>query len=129
MLNLIKSVDLSVWGREFSVSIDYDCFDDEEPLQEQIESLNNFIANDEWLEESKEYVEDYCSSQVNQDADNLKKDNIFSYIKPDYIFVKYEKHNPRVALMCKYKYDQEHGLAIVFTTDGDITVGIQDIIL
>jgi len=34
-----------------------------------------------------------------------------------------------VAIMCKYKYDIEHGIAIVFFSDGKIEVGTQDIIL
>ena len=62
------------------------------------------------------------------DNENNRKDNIFSYIKPEYLFVKREDH-PRVALMCKYRYDMEHGLAVVFAADGGITVGTQDIIL
>ena len=32
-------------------------------------------------------------------------------------------------MMCKYKYDPEHGMAIVYSADGKVTVGIQDIIL
>ena len=31
--------------------------------------------------------------------------------------------------MCKYRYDIEHGLAVVFATDGSVTVGLQDFIL
>lgn len=129
MLNLINTIDLTIWEREFSLEIDYDCFEDEVPSQEQMNSLNEFLANPDWIEESKEYIEEFCKEKVYEDAENTKKDNIFSYIKPDYIFVKAEKNNPRIALMCKYRYDKEHGLAVVFTTTGDITVGIQDIIL
>ena len=60
---------------------------------------------------------------------NIKKDNIFSYIKPDYLFVKRDDECPRVALMCKYRYEPENGLAIVYSSDGKAKVGIQDIIL
>ena len=31
--------------------------------------------------------------------------------------------------MCKYRYDEEHGLAVVFYSEGKVTVGDQDIIL
>ena len=31
--------------------------------------------------------------------------------------------------MCKYRYDPEHGLAVVFSHEGKVSVGIQDIIL
>ena len=72
--------------------------------------------------------ERFCREEVIADSENNKKDNIFSYIKPEYIFVKCEDH-PRVAIMCKYRYDIEHGLAVVFATDGSVTVGLQDFIL
>ena len=62
------------------------------------------------------------------DDENKKKDNILSYVKPEYIFVKRED-NPRILILCKYRYDLEHGLAIVFSPDGSIVVGPQDIIL
>ena len=59
----------------------------------------------------------------------MKKDNIFSYVKPDYLFVKNETKYHKVALMCKYRYDEEHGLTVVFDSEGKVTVGDQDIIL
>ena len=37
--------------------------------------------------------------------------------------------NSKVAVMCNYKFDPEHGLAIIFTHEGKVTVGSQDIIL
>jgi hypothetical protein len=64
-----------------------------------------------------------------KDEDNQKKDNIFSYEKPDYLLVKRDKEKPRIALMCKCRYEPEHGLTVVFTSEGDVDVGIQDIIL
>lgn len=83
----------------------------------------------EWLEQAKKSVEKFCKDQVKRDKENDKKDNIFSYVKPEYVFVKRDEKQPRVALMCKYRYDLEHGLAIVFSSDGKISVGSQDIIL
>ncbi len=82
----------------------------------------------EWIVAAKAQVVRFCKEEVLADNENNKKDNIFSYIKPDYLFVKREDH-PRVALMCKYRYDMEHGLAVVFDTDGSVKVGTQDIIL
>ena len=81
-----------------------------------------------FLGEYRNAVEKYCRDLLIEDVDNGKKDNIFSYVKPEYLFVKHED-KPRVAIMCKYRYDMEHGLAVVFSADGDISVGPQDIIL
>ena len=83
----------------------------------------------EWLDKAKIAVEKYCKDSVMADCENTKKDNPFSYVKPEFLFVHRDKKRPRVLLVCKYRYDIEHGLAVVFFTDGDISVGPQDIIL
>jgi len=80
------------------------------------------------IEKSKAKVEAYCREKVLEDDENEKKDNVFSYVKPEYLFVKREE-NPRVIMMCKYRYDLEHGLAVVFSLDSNIVVGSQDMIL
>ena len=92
-------------------------------------ALEAFKSQGRWIEDSKKKVEAFCRDDVKGDDENQKKDNIFSYIKPESIFVKRDKENPRVAIMCKYRYDPEHGIAVVFAHDGKVTVGIQDIIL
>lgn len=126
---MIKSLKISIWGRDFSLPIVYDCYKGESVEQSQIDALDAFIKHSEWIDKSQKYVESFCENQVMDDPANKKKDNIFSYVIPECIFVKREKNLPRVALMCKYRYDLEHGLAVVFSSDGSIKVGLQDIIL
>lgn len=125
---MIKSANMYIWGREFTVPVDYNCYPGETLLPEQTDAIKTFLENPEWLEQAKILVEQFCEEQLMEDCENTKKDNIFSYIKPQGIFVKREK-NPRIALMCKYRYDIEHGIAIVFSVTGEATVGPQDIIL
>lgn len=126
---MIESLELSIWGRSFTLPVEYDCYEGEEVTKAQIQTLKHFRSHTEWIEQSKSIVEKYCREQVMSDKENAKKDNIFSYIKPECLFVKRDKENPRIAMMCKYRYDLEHGLAVVFSSDGKVTVGIQDIIL
>ena len=126
---MTKPIVLKIWGREFSLPVDYDCYEGEEITEAQIRTLKQFRTHTEWIEQSKSAVENYCKEQVMSDDENNKKDNIFSYIKPECLFVKRDKENPRIALMCKYRYDLEHGLAVVFSSDGEVAVGLQDIIL
>ena len=122
-----KNVEIEIWGRNFSLGIEWNCYEGEHITQSQIEALEHFLNNPDWIKNSKKVVEDFCKNDV-LDDENQKKDNIFSYLKPECIFVKHSEQ-PKVAIMCKYLYDQEHGLAVVFDKDGKITVGIQDIIL
>ena len=126
---MIESLEVSIWGRKFTLPVEYDCYEGEEVTKAQSQALKRFKSHTEWIEQSKSIVEKYCREQVMSDDENAKKDNIFSYIKPECIFVKRDKENPRIAMMCKYRYDLEHGLAVVFSSDGKVTVGMQDIIL
>lgn len=126
---MIESLEVSIWGREFTLPVEYDCYEGEEVTKAQIQAIKRFESHTEWIQESKSIVEDYCRKQVMSDDENAKKENIFSYIKPECIFVKRDKENPRIAMMCKYRYDLEHGLAVVFSSDGEVTVGMQDMIL
>ena len=119
---------LNIWGRNFNLPVKYDCYKGEEITKEQEKAIADFENRDDWIDESKNKVIEYCTDQVMADEENKKKDNIFSYVKPEYIFVKREAY-PRILMLCKYRYDLEHGLAIVFSPDGSIVVGSQDIIL
>ncbi len=126
---MIESLETTIWGRKFTLPVEYDCYEGEEVTKAQIQALKNFRSHTEWIEKSRSIVEKYCREQVMSDEENTKKDNIFSYIKPECLFVKRDKKNPRIAMMCKYRYDLEHGLAVVFTFDGEVAVGMQDMIL
>lgn len=122
-------MNVEIWGRKFSLNVEYDCYPGEEITSKQIEAVERLANNLSWLDEAKKDVVKYCKAEVNSDDKNQKKDNIFSYIKPEAFFVKRDDKKSRIALMCKYRYDLEHGLAIVFDAKGNITIGAQDIIL
>ncbi len=128
-MNLTETLKITIWDREFTLPVEYDCYEGEDVTPEQLSALEELTSHSSWIEKSKKSVEDYCREEVLADDDNQKKNNIFSYVKPERLFVKRDNKNPRVALMCKYRYDPEHGLAVVFSPDGAVTVGIQDIIL
>lgn len=126
---MIKTINLTIWDREFKLPVEYDCYKGEKVTKEQMRALEVFKSQEKWFEDSKKEVETFCKDDVMGNDENQKMDNIFSYVKPESIFVKRDKENPRVAIMCKYRYDPEHGLAVVFSHDGKVTVGIQDTIL
>ncbi|MBR5041081.1 MAG: hypothetical protein IKX68_08175 [Clostridiales bacterium] len=126
---MIETIETEIWGRSFILPVVYDCYAGEKVTQTQMDMMNVFAHHLDWIDDSKFQVEDYCREDVLSDDENDKKDNVFSYLKPDCIFVKRSRKEPRVALMLKYRYDPEHGLAVVFTMNGEISIGSQDIIL
>lgn len=128
-MTLINELKINFWGRYFLIKVVYDCYGDEEITLEQKKAILRFSQNLNWIDKAKNFVELFCEEDLINDDENHKKNNIFSYIKPEAIFVKRDFENPRIAIMCKYRYDAEHGLAIVFDYEGNVTVGIQDIII
>ena len=125
---MINELNISIWERAFLLPVEYDCYDDEIVTDSQKSAVKMLTMHPEWIVSAKEQVKSFCREEVLKDDENNKKDNIFSYVKPEYLFVKHET-KPRIAIMCKYRYDMEHGLAVVFSADGRITVGPEDIIL
>lgn len=128
-MNLINTVDITIWDRQFTLPVEYEYYSEETITEQQQQAVESFIAHPEWIIKAKSIIEQYCFESVMEDEENSKKNNVFSYVKPEYLFVKRDKKNPRTALMCKYRYDLEHGLAIIFSSDGNIVVGSQDMIL
>lgn len=126
---MINMLNIKIWGREISLNVEYDCYDGEKITPKQIEAVERFCGNLFWVDRAKKDVVKYCKAEVEGDDENKKKDNIFSYVKPEALFVKRDDEKSRVAIMCKYRYDPEHGLAIVFDSKGNVTVGMQDIII
>ncbi len=126
---MINELEITIWGRKFTLPIEYEVFEDEVVTDKQKEAVALFSEHPDWIENSKRDIEVYCKEQVMSDKMNEKKDNIFSYVKPDYLFIEQNEKEPSVALMLNYRYDSEHGLAVVFNLNGKVTVGSQDIIL
>ena len=120
-IDLLK---LNLWGRAFSLKVEYECYEGEVINEEQNNAVRHFASHPEWLEAAKPLVEDYCRKQVQADDNNHKKDNIFSYIQPIEIYVKNDRLK-RLGIMCNYRYNEDDGIAIVFYPDGKISVGEQ----
>ncbi|HAV90087.1 MAG TPA: hypothetical protein DCW44_02280 [Eubacterium sp.] len=129
---MVEEINIVIKDKEYILPVEYDCYDDEEITSNQIWAAENFELNSNRLRMMIEKVAQYCESEIKNNSDSyIDKYDILSYLKPEYLYVLRDddREYSRVALMCKYKYDLEHGLAIVFSKEGDIEVGIQDIVL
>ena len=118
---------LKIWGREFELNVVYECYPGEEVLDSQrteYEMLTTNDAVDTALDNVNEYVIKTAGSQV-----DVPIENIFKYVIPKSVFVPHNKKSPSIAIMCNYKFDMEHGLAVVFENGKYKEVGGQDIIL
>ena len=121
-----KSV-LKIWGREFELNVVYECYPGEEVLDSQraeFELIRTTDVVDAALESVKEYVTKTAGLQVDTPIES-----IFKYVMPKSIFVPHNKESSSIALMCNYKFDMEHGIAVVFENGNCKEVGTQDVVL
>ena len=118
---------LNVWGRDLKLEIIYDVFTGEEVLDEQITALSEFLKKKDLLLQDPTQVKEYCINDRGEEiGDSI--DNIFKYVVPTSLYIKRETKKRVVALLCNYKFDIEHGLAIVFENEKLKEIGDQDII-
>lgn len=118
---------VTIWGRDFDLDVIYESYPGEEVLDSQkdaFEQLNNAELIDTALAAVKGYVEKTATAQIDSPIEN-----IFKYVMPKKVFVPHTTKAPKVAIMCSYKFDMEHGIAVVFENGKFSEVGEQDIIL
>jgi len=117
---------INIWQRDFDIELVYDIFPGETASKEQEDAFSKFISNKKQISDSLVDIEKYCLEENGREIGTDTIDNIFKYVVPESIFV---KRDGRVAIMCKYRFDLEHGIAIVFREGKLEQIGKQDIVL
>ena len=77
------------------------------------------------MDKSAAKLKKYCA----KDDDGGDMENLFRYVMPRYLFLPKVQKRRTVALMCDYRFDPEHGLALVFENEKLKEIGSQDLIL
>lgn len=136
----MSKMKLSIWDREFEIEVTYQVFKDGEKKQGQIDSFEEFKKKFTVIDpesksesvclgaESLDSVKKYILSHEGEENGMESVDNIFKYVIPKMIYVPQNK-GPVIALLCDYKFDLEHGIAVVFKNGSIDRIGEQDIIL
>ncbi len=116
-----------IWGREFDIIIDFDLYPNETVSDEQTARLKSFISNKELLSDNKN-ISEYCLKN-NRNEIGSSIDNIFKYVIPTAILIPKENDRKQIFLFLDYKFDIEHGLAIVYENNQFISIVPQDDVL
>lgn len=127
--DLMNKYKLSIWGRNFELPLLYECYPDEEVIESQREAFAMFEANSAAVAASLEHVKNYVETDEFARLNGDKIENIFKYVMPKEIFVPHTEKHRNVAIMCNYKFDIEHGIAVLFENGQFKKVGPQDIAL
>ncbi len=121
----MNKIKINIWNRNFTLPISLECYDGEQVLPSQSEADEWIKSNDKEIEKSLKQVEQYI---LENDSDKLiekQVNNIFKYVKPKKIFIPHCK-KPTVAIICNYKFDNEHGLVVIFENGKFKKVDSQD---
>lgn len=120
---------ITIWDRVFDLSVVYECYTGEEVMESQREAFAMLEDNEKEIVDSLSAVKKY----VQKTGVGLLKDdgieNIFKYVMPKSIFVPHTRKHRIAAIMCNYKFDMEHGIAVVFENGKFKKVGTQDIVM
>lgn len=116
---------VNVWGREFSLKIVFDVYSGEEILENQKEALDKFVRAADCNLETCEEIKKYClKNDGERIGDSIQ--NIFKYVIPESLFIRRDKEKRNVVLLCKYKFDEEHGIALFYENEKLKNIGSQD---
>ena len=125
-----ENITFDIWGRSFDLEVIYDCFEGEEITSIQKETFDEFKNNSETIfKDAYLLIKEYCLNNY-PTLVIVNFENIFRYVKPKQLYIKRSVTKKRIAgLLCNFKFDIEHGLA-VYIEEGKVSkVDSQDIIL
>lgn len=124
----MNKVNMNIWGREFELPVMIKQFKGKEITETQKEAIDEFNSCEKLLNSVKGDVEKYVLENGLKATGISEVDNIFKYVIPKSISVPKAKERV-VAIMCNFKFDMEHGVAIIFENEKLKNIGPQDLIL
>lgn len=120
---------ITIWDRAFDLSVVYECYAGEEVLESQREAFAMLEDNEKEVADSLAAVKKYVQKAGDGQLKDASIENIFKYVMPKSIFVPHTRKHRIAAIMCNYKFDMEHGIAVVFENGKLKKVGTQDIVM
>ncbi len=125
----MKTINMNIWGREFQLDVIYDCFDDEKVTSIQEEALKKVEESDSFFDTSLDALKEYCLKKDEDKFQEKEFSNIFKYVIPTSLYIVRNDKNREVALLCEYRFNIEHGIAIDYVDEKLNEIGTQDLVL
>lgn len=125
----MKTINMNIWGREFQLDVIYDCFDDEKVSSIQEEALKKVKEADSFFDTSLNALKEYCLKEDEDEFQGKEINNIFKYVIPTSLYIVRNDKEREVALLCEYRFDVEHGIAIDYVNEELKEIGTQDLVL
>ena len=125
----MNKVNIKIFKRKFELPVSYEYYDSEEIEEYQKIALESFLKHQEILENIPNDLINYLKKDNPSKFKDKKIVNIFKYIMPDKLYVGRNNKKRVVTLLCDYKFDLEHGIALMFENEKLVKIATQDIIL
>ncbi len=123
----MSKVKVSIWGREFELGVSYQNFPGEIITENQRNTLSAVPSVD--YDAAKTGVEGYIRKFFSAELGNERLDNIFRFVMPKSVLITRTEGTRVFAIMCNFKLDMEHGIAVIYEDEQLKAVGPQDLIL
>lgn len=125
----MTSLTREIWGRDLDLEVHFEDLDDEGIDDAQWDAYGRIVCAWDVLNESLRALKEYCIEQSPDEFSGEALDNVFRFAIPKNLFIPRVDEQRVVALMCDYRFDPEHGIAIVFVNEALAEIGPQDIVL
>lgn len=124
----MNKVNISIWNREFDITVSYSCYPGEQVTDIQKQAVESFIKENEVVNNALDELKKYVEKTNDADIKAEQIDNIFKYVMPKNLFVP-RTNVKTIAILCNYKFDMENGIAIVFEEGRLKNIGTEDTII
>lgn len=127
----MNKASICIWGRQFTLDLYYEGARKEDPSQNQKKAFSVFQNTSMEIDKSCQNVKEYVLHDSPEQFEGKPIENIFRYVVPAYIYIPQSRDDEHetVIIMCDYKFDPEHGLAVVFENGKFVRVCPQDDVL
>lgn len=126
---MASQISRTLWGRYFDLDVDFKIYTGEEVSPSQKEALAKLLDNWDVVEGALDKLKEYCLSENGDEIGSDQIDNIFRYVIPTTLYVLQDEDPQVVSLLCEYRFDPEHGIALRFENEKLAEIGPQDIAL
>ena len=119
---------MTIWGRELCLPIEYSASIEFKELMKIELSVKEFMDNSaEIILKSQFSVVSYAKKFA-ASVGRTTSDDLFDYITPHMLLVNSDDGSIYIALLCGFKYDPEHDIAIIYRDQKLVEVGSQDLV-
>ena len=128
-MNLLSNIQMNIWGRVFNLEVYFKKYYGKDVTEIQKHSYECFINSDVVIKQSLNALILFIEKNYRENLQEEKIENIFKYVIPKTIYIPNNCEKRTVVLLCNFKFDYEHGLAIVYEEEGLVKIVSQDEIL